>query len=67
MPVDVLTDIVIERPRDEVAAYAGDPGTERGRAWLAEARAGSEGRYSAAWALAVGTMYERLGRSDPDA
>jgi hypothetical protein len=25
MPVDVLTDIVIDRPRDRVAAYAGDP------------------------------------------
>ena len=25
MPVDVLTDIVIERPRAEVAAFAGDP------------------------------------------
>ena len=25
MPVDVLTDIVIERPREEVAAYAADP------------------------------------------
>jgi hypothetical protein len=26
MPVDVLTDIVIDRPRSEVAAFAGDPG-----------------------------------------
>lgn len=26
MPVDVLTETVIERPRAEVAAYAGDPG-----------------------------------------
>lgn len=25
MPVDVLTDIVIDRPRDQVAAYAADP------------------------------------------
>jgi uncharacterized membrane protein len=25
MPVDVLTDIVIDRPRERVAAYAGDP------------------------------------------
>ncbi len=25
MPVDVLTEIVIERPRDQVAGYAGDP------------------------------------------
>ena len=25
MPVDVVTEIVIERPRDEVAAFAGDP------------------------------------------
>jgi len=25
VPVDVLTDIVIDRPRGEVAAYAGDP------------------------------------------
>jgi uncharacterized protein YndB with AHSA1/START domain len=26
MPIDVLTEIVIDRPRTEVAAYAGDPG-----------------------------------------
>jgi hypothetical protein len=26
MPIDVLTNIVIDRPRSEVAAYAGDPG-----------------------------------------
>jgi len=26
MPVDVLTEIVIDRPCDEVAAYSGDPG-----------------------------------------
>jgi uncharacterized membrane protein len=25
MPIDVVTDIVIDRPRDEVAAFAGDP------------------------------------------
>src|SRR5580700_9099314 len=25
MPVDVETEVVIERPRDQVAAYAGDP------------------------------------------
>ena len=25
MPVDVLADVVIDRPRDEVAAFAGDP------------------------------------------
>ena len=25
MPVDVLTEVVIDRPREEVAAYAGDP------------------------------------------
>lgn len=25
MPIDVLTDVVISRPRDRVAAYAGDP------------------------------------------
>jgi uncharacterized membrane protein len=25
VPVDVLTEIVIDRPRDEVAAFAGDP------------------------------------------
>jgi uncharacterized membrane protein len=25
MPVDVITEVVIDRPRDRVAAYAGDP------------------------------------------
>ena len=31
MPVDVVTDVVIERPRDEVAAFAADPSDAR--AW----------------------------------
>ena len=33
MDVDVVTDIVIERPRDEVAAYAADP--DHVRDWYA--------------------------------
>jgi uncharacterized protein YndB with AHSA1/START domain len=33
MPVDVLTEIVIDRPREEVAAYAADP--ERAPRWYA--------------------------------
>jgi uncharacterized protein YndB with AHSA1/START domain len=33
MPVDVLTETVIDRPRDEVAAYAGNP--DHAPAWYA--------------------------------
>jgi len=36
MPVDVLTDVVISRPRDAVAAYAGDPTNAIG--WYANIR-----------------------------
>ena len=36
MPVDVLTDVVISRPRDAVAAYAGDPTNAIG--WYADIR-----------------------------
>ena len=33
MPVDVTTEVVIERPREDVAAFAGDPGNAP--AWYA--------------------------------
>src|SRR6476619_7572362 len=36
MPVDVLTEVVISRPRDVVAAYAGDP--QNAPEWYANIR-----------------------------
>ena len=53
MPVDVLTDIVINRPRDEVAAYASD--LDNATEWLANVK------YAVEWkSLAPATVGSRI-------